>query len=717
MAEILRLKDCQTDGLLPEIAQQLLDEVALVRDELLVQVNAINPADASAAVQAMNEAFDHFLAQAPIPLTNEEVSGQVGLPTEEPSELEDESRLEALGLVLVRGILYAQGNNQNIENFRRLYFAVGSNLTTFLDLVQGTENLILVQTRLVVKVLPSDRTDWTVTDAREIFQNDAIEAVYRAADARFYAVVPQFLNVNVSVAQVAQQFGIPRDEVVTQVFWLREVEQNTARINQLTGLGIQGDELTSILTGEPVKDIRPSTISSLRDNLIVKTSKATSQIEFLNGRYSRVDDAVRSQIRSEILFSVEEARALILLLERKVRFAPILLVRPEDISDFLVLNSQNDLSYLFSEKRSVSSIDFEVSREELRAIIARAARIPAGSNTVSSLLSNQQPVLVDSDVNSSNASWTRNECARIKMSSELPMRYEDLQTSYACLRSSTLLPPAVPTSSVPVVGYDGYDSPSSVMFRRVDFFATLKIQNLFDEIIAVADPLSKTLSEALKVLIAFLKASRAAVDAVLGAIIDKINAVVSQIEALISRYYSYFGTATLDSSILKCAFGFELRPTLPFLSDIEPAVEILRRTLKNLLAQAAQVVGDYMSRLVCIPINFLNDLTKGATAYLPALCRVDSFKLPAELESLLVELRDSFTLESVNIRQFGRSLVRIEASVQALPAKLENFREDLVCNQTPLNSRFMKSMREQVDASFGTNYLAALTEKLLPPRG
>lgn len=720
MASDLVLTGCSTEGDLAALAQGVLDQAALVRDQILQQVQAVNPAAAQSLINTLNGQYDQVIS----PADNTIVSAQIGLLPEQPTEADDESRLEPLGLIMIRGIIYAVGTETNIDQFRKLFFAVGSNVNLFLQLVHSTDSLIVVQTRLIVQKLPTTQQTWTIEQARTLLQNDAIEEIYVAGDSASYVVVPQFLAVNKSAQQTAFELNIDRNEIVTQVFWLRSVDTSSARINQLTSLGLDADERTSILTGQAVKDVAPTSIETTRvisDQLI---SQALSQINLLNSRFSQLDAPSKTSLRNEILLSISQDRTVMLTLERQVRFQPVLITRPEDIDDFLVLNSQADLPYLFATRRTVSSINFQVSQTELSRRIVAASNIPSGSNTVSSILSNTTGTPLDQDVSSTNQSLVFNECGNSTLSKPGDLRWLDLNTSFQCLSSIKVRPTVTAASNVPVIGYQSFDSPSSIMVRRADLYATLKIPNIFDNIIALARPISDALTAALQVLIAMIKQLRAAIDAVLKPLIAKVQAIVAQIESFISRHMSYFGQATVDSSILKCALNLDLQPSLPFLDDIAPFLDQLRKELKNLLAQIAQIISDFLSKLLCLPITFLNNMLKSATSFLPAICKTDTFKLPPDLEAALVELRDGFQVESTNFTNFSRNLLRLQADIQTIPAKVTQFREDLACNQTPLNSRFMTVFRKDVNTSIGTNPISSIASGLgstigglVPPRG
>jgi len=715
MADPIRLTGCSTEGDLAGLAQSLLDQASIVRDDILSQISLLDPSSVSATISTLTSQYDTLIA----PASNTDISTQIGLPTTQPGQQEEEERLQPLGLVMVRGILYAANGSGNIDRLRKLFFAVGSNIPLFTQLVNSTENLVVVQTRITVRSLPTSQISWTLAEARAVYQNDAIEQIYQAGDGVWYVIVPQFLAVNRSSVQVAFELQIPRNEIVTQVFWLRQVETNSARVNQLDNLGLDGVERSSILTDQPVKDVSPSSVELARTQSDLFVAKARQQIELFNSRFSTSTDQVKTTFRNEILLSVNEGRDSLYEVARRVRFSPTLIERPEDVNTFLVKNSSADLPYLFASRRSVSGINFQATTEELGDLIRTAAQIPSGSNTVSSILAltNQSAITLDLDINQTNLAMVLNQCARTKLQKTVGFKYVDLQTAYQCLSSIQIRPGARTIQTTPVVGYPASDSPASILFRRADLSVSLEVDNIFDRIVALADAVSAAVGSAIRVLISLLKSLRQEVNRVLSPLIEKVREEVAKIEAYLSRHASYFGTATVDSSILRCVLNLDLNATLPFFNDIAPFLETLQRTLRSLIAQIASIMQNFLNRLICLPITFLNDLLRGATSNLPNICKLDTFKLPEQLESALLELRDAFQVENVVYVNFSRNLLRLQASVTSLPAKVEAFRENIACNQTPLNSRFMTVFRKDVDLSIGTNPLGALANQLLPTRG
>ena len=720
----LTLEGCSTEGDMAGLGGSVLNHATLVRDSILISVNAISTEKAKTALDNINKYYDKMIA----PNDPATVAKNVGLLTPTPTVPEQEERLQPYGLILIRKIIYAKGIDDNIENFRKLFFALGSDVSLFLNLIASTDPFIVVQTRITVRALPPGQ--WTLDAARTYFSNDAIEQIYTAGNGTVYVVLPQFLSVNKSAVQTALETGVPKEEIVTQLFWLNEINTNSANINRLTdNMGLQGDELTAVLTGTSVKSVVPTTIEDLRTQSDQTVGTTLKQIELLNSRFQISDSSTVETLRKEIQATVLKEKTILLELENKVRFNPIVLTRPQDITDFLKKNKQEDLPYLFASRRSVLSIDFQISIADLNKKISQVAAIPAMSNTVSSAFSNLNNTTVDPDVDSTNQSLIQNECAHSSLIKAGNLKWSDLSLAYQCTASLKVRPTIVPTTNIPVIGYPSADSPSSILVNRSDLNVSLSIPDLFDQILHNA--VGTTAVDAITAFVALLKSIRAGVDAIIKPLLDKVSDIYAQIESFLARHLSYFGTASLDSSLLKCALNLNLRSDLPIFVDIPPLLLQLRNEVNALLAQIAKIMDDFLTKYLCLDLNFLNDLLKSTTSFLPSFCKTDTFTLPDALQQAFADLRTALQAESKTYLNFSRNTIKIQASVESAIAKVDTFKQDVACNQTPLNSRFMTQFRAEINPAFGTNPLASVSNSitgagntissavnsLIPPRG
>jgi hypothetical protein len=701
---IVQLKSCQVEGDLAQSISDMQQQVGEVTQGILAQMAAISTDLTNA--NNVSAVLDKLTQNSP--------PGATGLPVKVPTQLDDEERMEAIGIILIDGIMYAADGSGNIDVLRQLFFSVGSNTDMFLSLLQSTDPMIVVQTHLQIQKLPPGMTK--LSDARAAFNNPAIENVYSAGDGNFYVLIPEFLGVNKSAKQVAQEFGIPQNEIITQVFWLNSVQATTNEISRMDQLGITGDFKTATISGRSLSDARPSVIQNTQSQVSVDTGTALSQASLLNQRFGLIDASSKNNFRSEIQMSTQVARADWLLLEQQVRFQAPTIVDPTIMTTFLQKNKKTDIAYLMTQRRTVSGINFQATTDDLAALIQKASNISAGNFTISSLLVNNPKPLVPAAIDNTNQSVVTNYCA-LQQVSGTSITYPQLQTAYGCLQQSIAAPPpAVTAPVVPQMGYQSFDSPSSILFRQLNFNASFNTDALTNAVDAIGEALGQPILAIVQAIIALLTTMRAALDQVLNQFKAKIASFVAQIEALVSRYTSFFGTASLDSSILKCSVGFNVAATFPILDDLVGLIDLLQRQLKNILAQVAQLIEAFLEKLLCFPLNLLNGFITHATSALPSFCTVNRVKLPQDLENALLKLKQGFDIQNTNTTAFSRDAVKLSATVQGLPSKLQQFRQSLLCESQP-NSKFFSATQFTLNQGFFANPVAAAANVLKPIGG
>jgi hypothetical protein len=628
----------------------------------------------------------------------------IGIPQAQPTQLDDEQRLEALGLIMIRGILYLADSSGNIDDYRRLFFAVGSDITTFLSIVEGAAPYAVTQTRLEVQQLPRT-TAWTLELARTALANPAIEALYVAGDGDTYVIVPTFLGLNVSAAQMATQFQIPATEIVTQVFWLTQVTQTPQVLSQLAALGISGDQLSASLFGQRLLDFNPNAADSSKQAAVGYTGTALAQLGMLNARFTLLDPTSLASLQQESLLSIGNAQIQWELNQQQVRFWSTVLTRPADITDFLVKNTQDDLVYLFTRRQTVSGINFQATSTQIMQAVTQALSIPAGGTTISSLVINANHPQLDPAIDQSNQSLVKNTCAHLQMIQPPPLNVISVQTAIGCLNQALQTNTPLTPQATPIVGYASFDSPSSLLLRQMDVSATFNTDGILNELSALAAPLNSGLTFVILAIVALLKTIQTAIDSVFATIQATIAPLIAQIEGFLSRFMAYHGTLSLDSSILKCALGLNLGVALPEITELSGFVDLLRRKLRNILASFSQVISTLLNKLLCLPLNMINSYITAAESSLPSFCKLNRVQMPANVEAALLQLRSISQLQSDNVQAFSMSALKLSATTQALPLKLAQFQQSALC-ESQTNSSFFKATQQVSILTAGPNPLA-----------
>ena len=713
----VQLQTCVAEG---DLAAALLAFEEQLGDAAQNILNQISQFDDIAGNTALILQGQNLLNQEILPMTSDDLTNQSGLPLPAPVDpiLADEARLAAFGLYLIHGIIWLKGGNGNIEDFRRLFFAVGSDLNMFLSIVNSGKPFVVVQTHLQVKQLPQTG-QWTVDQARALFQNDAIESVYLAGDGIYYVVIPTFLAVDTAKDVLVQRYQIPAEEISSQVFWFTSIPVTNQTITQLKNNGLDDNQRLAALSAQRLIDARPSAYQTLSTTITLQTSNTIQQCQLFQSRYNQLDQAARNAFTQDISKSVTQLQLLNFQLEDQVRFYGTLIPNPGDIGTFLTKNSQADLTYLFTKRREIQSIDFTATSTDVANRISQAFGTQAGNTSTSSILANSLPANpsdIDPTINTVNTQLVSTFCAESLLGLK-QFTLDSLNTTITCLQvgyvaAAAVANPVTPqtgSAATPVQGYQSFDSPAQIINRSTDLFATLNTNAITDAINALAAAYTGIFKVLLELLARLIKAAKAAADQVIAALRQQINDLTRKLQAFLSQYLGMHGTATLDSSLLKCAVGFQLSPELPILTDLSNLVSVLNSKIQNLMAQIEKVISDLVNTLLCLPINLLNGFISSSTSGLPSFCQVYKVQLPQNIQDLLSQIQNTFQLQSEGYAAYNRDLFRLNATISSLPAKMDSFKESLACQSSPVNNLF-GSITSSL--SIGSNPLAGLANTI-----
>lgn len=702
-------KDCSIDGDLEQAVLQIQQTVSDQTQALILQIQAL-PVDLT-DINNLNAALTVLAQTAPTPVDPSTLAAQTGLLPPVPTQQDDEQRLELLGLVLIDGILYLADASGNIDALRRLYFALGSDVTKLQSVLLSQAPFVVIQTLLRVQALPLGPV-WTLAAARTTLLNPAIEKIYTAADGVTYCVVPEYLDMNVSTDKVIRENGITDPETVqTQLFWFTAIKQDSGTVQSLKRLGIVGDYLTSALLGQRLSDLKASVVSTDQTAANIQIGVATQQLQTLLGRFFQVGTDGQMAYLAESIQTTQNAFDAWLQMEQDVRFWPTLIQDPTVVQKFLVNNTTDDLVEILTNRPNVTGMTIPSDPAAIQAKLQQVLSINSSSSTVSTLVLNQSQPTIDSLVDAANQSLTSTQCGLNQMS-QVPVLFNSLQTAMTCLQSSTQgTQPAVAVQTTPTQGYACYDSPATVVFRQVNFDASFNTDGILAEISTLAQPLTFALKAVVLAIVTVLNTLKGLINSVLGAFQATVTAFTQQLEALLSRYMSFFGTASLNSSILKCSLGYNLNASLPILDEISGLVDLLRRNLQNLLSAFAKTINTLITQIICAPINLLNGLVSQATSALPSFCQVAKVQLPQDIEALLQQLRNGFLMQSTSVTAFARDAIKIRGTVTALPLKLNTFQDALSCQSTAYQN-FFQSATSSLNLGIGSNPVAGVAAAL-----
>ena len=705
---IVQLKTCVAEGDLANALLNFNQQVGDATRDILNQISALPVAGISDLMDQGQALLDQEIQ----PTTSNALMYSVGLPIPHPQNqrLADEERLEPYGIYLIDGVLYLKGSDNNIEYFRRLFFAVGSDLTRFFSVINSTQKFSVVQTNLTVNQLPLGQS-WTVTGAQALYQNNAIENVYLAGDGYYYCVAPNFLAINESKQTCAQRFQIPPNQIITQVFWLNQTYTDNATISALQALGLDANEINAALSGQRLIDTLPSVYSYQAAQVQQDTGQALSQSRLFESRYAKLSQASRDSFQSSISDIVKNTQKDLFIQQDNVRFYGTVLVNPQDIATFLARNSQADLTYLFTQRRNIQSINFAATNAQIMQVINQVLAVQAGNTSTSSINANSLPSNqqnVDPTINQTNQQLISSYCAGYQYTTP-HMKLTNLMTAISCLQS-ILGQPTSQTSTNTVQGYQSFDSPATTLAMGSNILLSLNTDAITNALEALAKGYTGIFKVLIELLANLVRTMKTAFTQTVNAMRSQVSALVTKIQSFISQFMSLHGTASIDSSLLKCSFNFNLSPDFPIFSELEKFLEQMVAKVNNLIAGLVKVVYDFVNKLLCLPLNLFNGMVSNIQNNLPSFCSLYKVTLPADIEAEMLQIRDAFQLQGNVFSAFSRDLVRLNVSVQATPQKLKQFKQNLVC-QNPASTQLFGSISTAI--GFGSNPLSGIAKAVV----
>jgi hypothetical protein len=704
---LIQYQNCSIDG---DLAQAVLDmeqQVGDITSELLTSIAAI-PIDLTLIPQG-NALLDLEVVNAPNANDAATIATEIGIPQAEPTQQDDEERLELLGLIMIKGILYLADNSGNINAYRRLFFALGANIHQFISIVSSGAPYVVTQTYLNVQQLPT-KPSWTLSEVQALYSNPAIEAVYTGGDGASYVVIPTFLGINQGADQVSASSGVPQNQILTQVFWFNQVTQTQQILTELARLGFTGDNLSAALFGERLLTLNPNEAEDSATNAALAVAQAQSQLGLLVSRFATTDAGSIESLRQEAYSSVQTALSNWYLNQLAVREWSTLLIRPQDISDFLSKNTQSDLVYLLTKRLGVSGINFQATQVQIISKMTQTLSINAGSSTVSSLVVNSVDPKVDPQIDQSNKNLINSYSASLQLQNS-PIKIAQVTQAQNCLGQPFVTEPDSTASNIPLVGYASFDSPSSILTRNLDFDATFNTDAILAAVSAAATPFPGAITFVVAALTSLLTTIRNAANAVFAALEKQVTTLVAQIEGFLSKFSSFHATPSLNSSVLKCALNLNLAASFPILDELAPFLDLLRRQLQNVLAQINKAIFNLINKLLCMPLNLINSFLGGVQNALPSFCQVNKLTLPPAVEAALLNFNNVCQIQSTTVQAFAKNAIRLSGSIQATPLKLSQFRNSVLCENNS-SDNFFKASASQITAGIGTNPLAGAASVL-----
>lgn len=709
---------CPTDADLDRAAKAIEEEMAQNFKGISDLIDSLDTATPTKDIDAALAVLDQIVNLGGDTLDN--LSDRTGMPPSQPTQLQDEQRLALLGIALINGIAWKlDGLLNNIEPIRRLYFALGSDKNKLLEILSRTsDDFVIVHSKQNYIVLPNKKNGiaYTLEEIRTLLKNNSIQSNdIIKQDSKTVIRTLSFISADTSIKTASKIGNTPEYNIITTVFHINEITDNSKTLNRYQNYGITDERLTSALFGEDLENFGQTKIEELIVSSKRKVARLTKLLGFLIDRFKIQTKESLNKTSADIGVISTDARKDLNTAQSMVNFKVVAIPDKKVYEKLTTKNSKDDFFYLLEKRTDITGIDFSFTDTQMQDLINSALTVKAGTPTLSAIKVNQTSTTDSQVANNIYKMQTKLTC--IETNNKSPFTVLKLQAAKTCAEEYQLIFPYqdLLVQDTNLIGQTCYDSPATQLGMRLNFNATWNIDN---QIQAVMDMLgisaiSAALSAIIKWILKIAKSARQKADELINKMRQKILPWQQKYEALQSKYGSLVGGGSFDSSLIKCAVGFEMELASGLFDLLEELLKRLETLINNLINEILETLADLLEKILCYPIVLIENLLNKLNSQLPTFCKIMAIALPQDLEDALMELRRAIGMYGNVFGPLQSNLLIGKAAITNNLSKLAAFRQSAACATQATNSFFNTSLFS-TGFSVGPAGLSTATEALPP---
>lgn len=178
------------------------------------------------------------------------------------------------------------------------------------------------------------------------------------------------------------------------------------------------------------------------------------------------------------------------------------------------------------------------------------------------------------------------------------------------------------------------------------------LQMLGDLVTKYGKKASKWLVEQLNIIKQILVGMQDKIDSFILAIQLALDNLLAKMERLLSIDLNLSGKLGFDNSLLKCSWGIDLGIKINLLDLLLLYINKLLGTIMGPFLKGLDLVKDFIEKIFCIPIKYLEGLLGAASSLLGVIgCSLKDVKLPVEILEVLSLVMGFFQLRMLVLRQ------------------------------------------------------------------
>lgn len=680
------------------------------------QANLISPDNAPTVDGQPSSSYDTSSSLR----STEDVADVYGLLPDNSTEEQDEKFITNAGIILFDTVGYLSGEQSgnptyysNIKNLRRLYFSLGTNLTKTWEILEKNTKPTIVLDKLDIRLIPrkSYNVAYTLDEIKKLLNLDYLTSNDVVVTHYFDSIVllKTFLSVDKSKAEVLRTSSVAKEEIISNVFHFGSVDNSTAAISRYAFLGYTGAELGAILAGQDLAQSNLAAITSSLDSTRTYASKLVSYIDLVEAKFVTLSPTyIKSafkQIKQDLgNLLVEHKKTISLSLFQ------VSVILQKDIRGSLALKHVDEkVEYLLRRRTDVNDLWFDAPDDEflknLRKVMDAA---PVGSTSISNKAINNAVVgpisqkelllmyadLYDALVVASAPSGGVPELALIRQ----------YLTNILARNPETKAQP----DPVILQGQPSAATPAGILTDRMDVPKTMNmdekkkaVKDSFKELAdmypaGIAGPLSEIID---KITGLFEKAMKF-INKLIAQAQKTIMKLKKRLDSFISKYLSLTGNASFSNSLLKCAINWDIGLSTDIIDRLFSFFFKIMAQILAFLSALKKWIYDLLQKILCLPVDLLNNFLGQVQVSLPSACKIPRFDLGKKLNTSMSNLKKVSTAQTFVLNSFGKDIAKLRIEVRAAGDKIGQFKSDSGCASSA-GSNFMNASMLNVGVGVG----------------
>ena len=653
-------------------------------------------------------------------VTSADVATQYGLLPDKPTAEEEEKFVANAGLVLLNRIVYLPGDKSdnpldavNISVLRRLYFALGKDLSKVDEVFTQTTKTVFIQDQLVLKIIPpkSVGVSYTIDEIRTLLKQNQIEDtdVAFTSDKRAIVILESFLARDQAKTKTLGLTKIPEAQLISNVFHQNGVDTSTIAMQRYAALGYTSEELNTIMLGKDLIDTNKITIVNKVDVLHENASKLIMLIDFIISRLASsitIGTNNYSTFFTQLNLGIDQLivghQSLISLL----KFQVSQYLEKNILTKLREKHSDTEIIYLLERRQDVQGIYFDPPDDTFLRTLSRSISAATPDTTYISNQAINKPStskydqasvlamyvdLVDSQTELDTRTYSIASLNKIKAYlNDYIGRTPIITNSFTT--STTTNPTEI------LQGQPSAASPASILTERFDPLTTMNFDQRKKNVLgsfqdlyglyppSLAGPISDVITATTNIFEKVFKA----VDSIISQAEKTLFAMKKRLDSWLSKHMSLTGKGDFSSSLLKCSINWDIGISTNLLDQLIDFVLRLLATAVAFLTKIKAWIFDIITKLLCLPVNLINSFIGKVQNALPSACKVSKVDLGDTLNKALADLNKVGTAKTITLMGFDKDALKLKMSISAAPDRLGQFKESAFCDSSA-SSNFMNA--------------------------